>query len=633
MSKSYNANSITRLKGLEGVRIRPGVYVGDTDHRGYLHLVKEIFGNSIDEATNGYGDTIAIDITKDGEVTVFDTGRGIPTGPHKSDKTMDTLEILLTELHTGGKLKDTEKNYQTAIGSNGMGLAVVNALSTSMTVWTKLSGKWQCQSYSKGKPTSKVIAAKSVPSFNGKKWPHGTIVRFKPDSSIFEKGSKLKLADVRQWIENLSWFVFGPKKSKKDISGSPITIHMNLGGKSITIRRKSLADYASHVMKKKGMPALELPRLKPFVFSSKTCDVTYYPTAATESHLYSSVNSVETISGGTHVTALRKALTDTLAKFKKKRDTFSLDDFLLGSVLCCNVKMINTQFNSQSKEQLKSKIENQFEGLDKALEHWFRANKKSIIALMQRANELSSLNTNAALNRKLASALKVKKNGKNLLPAKLVGCTTKNRDERELFIVEGDSANGTGRKASDRRFQEILPLRGKIMNVVKDKNGKDIKSEAILDILKTIGWSPKTDFTKSRRVGKVYFLTDPDPDGSHISTLLAGLLYSVVPQIFIEGRVYNVEAPLYSGKTSNGTVYGSSVSDLVAKAGKSLKQNSVVRMKGWGEANSEDLKDIAFDLDKRKVKLISTEDASASRKAMFDMLGENAEARRTILGI
>jgi DNA gyrase subunit B len=632
--KEYNADSIVRLKGLEGVRVRPTMYIGDVDDRGLLHLVKEIIGNCIDEAMSGHGDIIAIKVDKKGMVTVFDQGRGIPTGPHKSDKKVDTLTIIATELHSGGKLKDTAENYSAGatIGTHGVGLAVVNALSTQMTIWTKSSGKWQQQEFSKGLPVSGVEKASKVPSFNKKPWSHGTIVQFQPDLSVFAKGAKLNLKDIYQWLSQLSWFVYGPKASKKDTHGTPITYSLDLNGKLFMIKRKSLEDYAFYTAKNKLKAAPLLPKLTPFVYSSKGCDVLYYPTESDASVLYAAVSAVETMAGGTHVTEFRKIFTGVLNRLRTKRQEFTIDDFLVGSITVCNVKMTDAAFAGQSKERLTSKIENQFVGLEEALLKWFKANKKAMAVLFARAVELNSMSNNAALNKKLAAALKTKKGGKLLMPTGLIGSTTKNRDEREMFILEGASAGGTAKKASDRKYQEIMLLRGKILNVVKGFE-KMTDSKVIVDVLKAVGFDPKVDFAKSRRVGKVYLLTDPDPDGSHISCLLMGLLYTVVPSLFNEGRMYDVDAPLYSYNDVKIRAYGSSLAELKTKVGKGFNIDRVVRMKGWGEAEPIQLNELAFNPKTRKVVQISTAKAAESKKAMMAILGEGSEFRKDLLGL
>lgn len=971
----YNADSITRVKGLGGIRLRPGMYVGDTDYRGLVHLVKEIVGNSIDEALNGYGRRIAISLDKSGTVTVFDEGRGIPTGPHKSDPKLDTLTIICTELHSGGKLKDAAKNYTAgaigcfvgatkiklldgrsvridrlakafektgkknwvyafnkesglsfvprkaygvfatrkatrltevvlsngekvlctpdhpfmtwdgsyiqaaklkpgqslravhfaidadgylthsgpkrlpskpvkqhmyrvnrtvaqaigmdidgldvahknarkkdnrpenlepmerkdhwwhdrevhgknsnwtektkkdrrrsrdamtrlneqvedlqeqaqlgryaqiaarayrdygvvtedtynasrpwcgpkfdlavvALGSernvlragkaylrqygnegktsngglgldyklqseyerspsynannhsvvsvrsfdtkkpvkvygmsvevdhnymldagvfvkntHGVGMAVVNALSTHMQVWSSSSGKWKTQTFSKGEAKSPVTNAGTIPKFAGKKWKSGTIVQFTPDLSIFEKGSKLQAEHVVSWLRNLSWFVYGPKKSKNDISGTPIRFEVD-AGKLISIQRNSLAEYGPYVAKKKKLEPL-VDKLKPFVFSSTGCDVLLYPTTGDQPMMYSSVSSVETMSGGTHVIALRKVLSECITSLKKKRQEFSLDDFLTGMVIVCNVKLVEASFAGQSKERLTTKVEDKFNGLKEAFLEWARRNKSSIQTLFDRAAELGKLSVSAALNRKLAASLKTKRNGKSLLPTKLLQSMTKNRDERDLFLVEGESAAGTAQLARDAKYQEVLPLRGKILNVVKD--GKGIgQSQVIIDILQTIGYDVKKPITQTRRVGRLFLLTDPDPDGSHISALLMGLLYSVVPDFFREGRVFDIAAPLYCYTTSKGKVYGNTLEDVQKQVGKGFDPRFVVRMKGWGEANPDELEEIAFNSKTRKVFRISTENAEASKKALLEMLGEGAEMRRKLLGL
>jgi DNA gyrase subunit B len=631
--KKYNADSITWLKGLEGVRKRPGMYIGGTDSEGLLHLVKEVVGNSIDEATNGHCDMIGI--AYDGDyVTVYDTGRGIPTGPHRMDKKRDTLTIIMTELHSGGKLQNTGDNYSTAIGTNGIGLAAVNALSIKMEVYTKHSGSWQMQSYSKGVPTSEVINTTKVPSFQGKKWTQGTVVRFKPDISVFEKGSKLNGKAIYEWVSKLSWFVSGPKKNKTDESGTPITFKFSLKGKDVEISRKGLSQYAKYTAAKvlKSEPLIE--NLKPFVFSGKGVDVVLYPTQSATTSLYASVNSVETKGGGTHVVALRKIISESFAKVSKKNAKYSLDELLAGMVLCCNVRMINTQYDSQSKYRLTSKITDQFDGLEAALTSWCKKNKSKVLQMIARATELSAQSIDAALLRKLTAAVKTKKGGKSTLPTELIASTgCKNRDERELFFVEGQSAGGSAKKASSRRFQEILLLRGKVLNVLKAKTERMSDSRMVVAILKSIGFDPKVEYSKSRRIGSVFLLTDPDPDGAHISCLLMGLLYTVVPDLFKEGRVFNVVAPLYVYTSATKKLFGSSLKEITQKVGKGFDSKNLTRLKGWGEAQPNELSTFAFDRKTRVVERISVANAKESYNTLQQMLGQGVEFRRTLLGL
>lgn len=511
---TYDASSIKHLKGAEAVRVQLSLYLGATDTDAITHLAKEVIGNSIDEAASGHGNKICVSI-KNNTVTVADFGRGIPVGPHPENKNIDTLELVATELHAGGKSSANNSGYEEGtLGVFGVGLAVVNAVSKDMQIWTFRNKKWWTQSYSKGVAISKVVKTfeNDVPKVFGHDKSCGTIVRFSPDFSAFDKGSKLDPKAIVDYITNLSWFVW-QKNSKGAFSPIKFTIKIN-NDTPIIIERKSFSDRFNEICSQKSVEPVVLET--PIEIRTKNYDCLLGWTSSPEDLHFAYTNSLYNPLGGTHIQAIKKELKKVIEPIALKKDNFNIDTFLSGAVLIVNVRIKAPKFSSQDKQKLITK-EVDVLATDQVLpefQKWAKKSKPSIKLLLERAKEIGNIIDDSKLKRTLASALKTKNTkGALVWPKGFVQSTTKNPEERELFILEGDSASGLAKQASNRYFQETYGVQGKIPNIIRD-DSKAFSNERIQGLLKVIGYDPKAkNPTDNLRVGKIILMTDADDDG------------------------------------------------------------------------------------------------------------------------
>lgn len=517
-SKNYDASSIEWLRGLEGIRRKPSMYIGTPDSNGVLHLFKEILGNSIDEAANGHGKHIAISI-ENNQITVFDNGRGIPNGPHPKHKGVDTLTILATEIHAGGKLSSDAGNYRTSTGTHGLGMSAVNALSSRFQVWSLNADNrpgMYTQTFEKGKPTSKVERAKpqDVPRVDKKtKWhKKGTIIQWTWDKSVFEKGSKLDVNALVEYVRQISYFVYGPNKGKNKQAPVKFTIHYK--GKTLNVERP-LETYVKNKIKDALKAKKQSPTIAhgPITSRGDVVDITLAWVDRFDHTMSSSANAVPTVQNGTHYKGATKAIYDAF-KASNKRADFRLQDIIAGTIGCLNISIASPAFDSQVKTKLVTKEAEKlaYDAVLPIMKKWISSNKKSASAIVQRATQLAKANDNSRLLRELNKVLKGDGRGKSPLPDKLTISTTRKPEERELSVVEGDAAGGSAKMASDRRWQEILPLRGKITNVMRGDDSKLTGSMAIVDLLKAIGYKPNKP-EGPLRVGSINVLSDADADG------------------------------------------------------------------------------------------------------------------------
>ena len=608
----YTAEAIEVLDDIQAVRKRPGMYVGSTGNRGFHHLLWEIVDNSIDEALAGYCTEIKVTLHKDGSASVEDNGRGIPVEEHPIFK-KPALEIVMTKLHAGGKF--SKKAYKVSGGLHGVGLSVVNALSEWLEVWVKRNGKIYYQKYERGRP---VTPLKVV----GEAKDAGTKIRFKPDSNIFEvKDFDYNL--IAERLRELSFLNRGLKiylidertgKFKEFYSKEGIIGFVNY----LNEGKKVISDIIYISGEKNGI----------------NFEVAFQFTEEDYETLLAFANNIHTVEGGTHVSGFRAGITRAINEYGKKNmkkfKSISGSDIREGLTAVINVKIPEPQFEGQTKTKLtntevKTVIESIVyrEFLRWLENHSSNANRiieKCLLAM--KAREMA----------KRAKELLKKKSEISLtLPGKLADCSSKNVEERELFIVEGESAGGSAKQARDRRFQAVLPIRGKIINVEKAGMLKALKNEEIKAIASAIGGGIGKDFDISKvRYGKIIIMTDADIDGAHIRTLLLTFFYRYMRSLIEAGMVYIALPPLYRVKKGDKVYYVYSDREL-KEILKKIGRAEVQRFKGLGEMNPKQLWETTMNPKTRKLVKITIEDALMAEKMFKILMGENAEERKEFI--
>ena len=648
MDNNYGAEAITVLEGLEAVRKRPGMYIGSTSARGLHHLVWEIVDNSVDEALAGICDKITVKILEGNIIEVSDNGRGIPVGMHKTGKS--TLEVVLTVLHAGGKFDND--NYKVSGGLHGVGVSVVNALSEWLEATVTRDGKIFRQTYQRGEPTSPVeeIGVADADA-------HGTVIRFKADDEIFEttvydysvlesrlkelaylnKGLKIELADERN-AENIKAEEFLFEGGIKDFLNEIIdeekivddVIYMADTMQIEEAKEVETVDEDGNTVKKQ--------RSAKFV----EVEIAMNYTTSQRETVYSFVNNINTHEGGTHVSGFRTALTRTIndiAKqmnlIKDKNGTFQGTDVREGLVCVISVKIPEPQFEGQTKTKLGNSevtgIVSNIVGsnLKFYLEDHPKAAEKIIekMAMSKRAREAA----------KKARELVLRKNTLEVgsLPGKLADCSSKDPAESEIFIVEGNSAGGSAKQARDRRFQAILPLRGKILNVEKSGVHKALENAEIRAMITAFGagFGEEMDL-KKLRYHKIVIMTDADVDGAHIRTLMLTFFYRHLRELINEGYIYIAQPPLYKIQAGKAIRYAYS-DDQMKQVTRVLegegRKYTIQRYKGLGEMNPEQLWETTLDPEVRTLLKVSMEDASYADKMFNILMGDKVEPRRKFI--
>lgn len=539
--KKYTAESIKVLKGLEAVRKRPAMYIGSTGPEGLHHLVYEVVDNSIDEALAGYCTEIDVLIHVDSAVTVIDNGRGIPVGMHKKEK-KPAAEVVMTTLHAGGKF-DT-KSYQVSGGLHGVGVSVVNALSENLDMEIKTTGGVYVQNYSRGKPTTKL---KKI----GTTKKTGTKITFTPDSEIFE-ATDFSFEILSQRLRELSFLNRGLKISITDERTDKNREFQYKGG---------IREFVEYLNQNKTVI-----NPKPIYFESNKDDLIVemaiqYNTSYAET-IFSFVNNINTTEGGTHLSGFKTALTRTINNYgnannliKDLKQNPSGDDTREGLCAVLSLKMKNPQFEGQTKTKLgNSDVRGIVESIvNEQLAIYFEENPSISKKIVTKILDAARAREAARKARELARRKTVLES--SALPGKLADCQEKDPAECEIFLVEGDSAGGSAKQARDRRFQAILPLKGKILNVEKARFDKVLKSEEIGIIISALGTGvEQADFSLEKlRYHRVIIMTDADVDGSHIRTLLMTFFYRQMPKLIEAGHLYIAQPPLYrisKGKSS-----------------------------------------------------------------------------------
>ena len=623
MSNNYQAENITVLEGLEAVRKRPGMYIGTTSERGLHHLVWEIVDNSIDEALAGYCDKIIVNVLPDNIIEVIDNGRGIPTGIHpKYGKS--ALEIVLTVLHAGGKFEND--NYKVSGGLHGVGVSVVNALSEWLEVEVNRDGKIWYQKYNRGIPVEPV---KTI----GETEVTGTKVTFKADYEIFETlVYSFETLDTR--LKELAYLNKGLRIILTDKRKSPeVVADLKFEG--------GIVDYIKDVEKD------NTPLIKEPIYMSGESDgivveaVMTYNTNQRES-VYSFVNNIHTHEGGTHVSGFRTALTRVIndvgkaqGLLKDKDGKLQGSDIREGLSAIVSIKIAQPQFEGQTKTKLGNSevtgIVSNIVGtqLKMFLEDTPGDTKVIIDKVLnsKRAREAAQKARELVLRK---SALEV-----GSLPGKLADCSSKNPDECEIYIVEGDSAGGSAKQGRDRRFQAILPLRGKILNVEKAGLHKALENAEIRAMITAFGAGMGENFDISKlRYGKIVLMTDADVDGAHIRTLLLTFFYRYMVELLHNGNVYIAQPPLYkitTGRTVQYAYDDKQLKLILDNLEGDNRKYALQRYKGLGEMNPEQLWETTMDPDARTFYQVKVDDAREADMIFDKLMGDKVEPRREFI--
>ncbi|MEG9429698.1 MAG: DNA topoisomerase (ATP-hydrolyzing) subunit B [Christensenellaceae bacterium] len=614
----YGEGQIQVLEGLDPVRKRPGMYIGSTDARGLHHLVQEIVDNSIDEALSGFCDTITVTVNGDGSCTVTDNGRGIPTDIHHTEK-VSAVEVVLTKLHAGGKFGGG--GYKISGGLHGVGLSVVNALSSWLVVEVYQKGKKFRQEYKRGIPQDRLAVV-------GDADITGTWVTFMPDPEIFEttefnydtiktrlrelaylnKGLTIKLADKRAEKEHEDTFYYE-------------------GG---------IAHFVEDLSRNKGA-IFEKPVYFDVFYGDTEIEIALQYTDTYNETIYAFANNINTEEGGTHLEGFKNALTRIINDAGKKVNAFkgdekvSSEDTREGLVAVVSVKLTDPQFEGQTKTKLgNSEIRNLVtkamnEHLGSFLEENPAKAKEILLKCLtaQRAREAARL---ARENTRRKGALE-----STTLPGKLADCSDKNPKFCEIFLVEGDSAGGSAKSGRDRRFQAILPLRGKILNVEKARLNHVLENEEIKSMITAFGAGIQDDFDESKlRYDRIICMTDADVDGSHIRILLLTFFFRFMRPLVEKGHVYIAQPPLYKATKNKVDKYLYSDKELqeyLAEVGKC----DVQRYKGLGEMDPEQLWDTTMNPETRTMLQVTMEDAVEANDTFNRLMGGDPELRREFI--
>ncbi|MHC1575790.1 MAG: DNA topoisomerase (ATP-hydrolyzing) subunit B [Methanosarcinaceae archaeon] len=618
--EEYDATHIQVLEGLEAVRKRPSMYIGSVDGRGLHHLVYEVVDNSIDEALAGFCDSIDVSINDDGSVTVQDNGRGIPVEPHPKYK-KSALEVVMTILHAGGKFD--KSNYKVSGGLHGVGVSVVNGLSEWTEIEIQRNGKTYYQRYERGVPTDDVLEI-------GKAEGTGTKCTFKPDNDIFET-TEFKYDTLISRLRELAFLNTG-------IRISIIDARTGEEQKDVFEYEGGIVSFVEYLNTNRN--ALhQIPIYFNREKDGTMVEIAIQYTDSYGEYVYSFANNINTHEGGTHLVGFKTALTRVANDYVRKNNIgkgdvrLSGDDIREGLTAIISVKLAEPQFEGQTKTKLgNSELKGIVDSLvTDGLSEFLEENPKIATTILQKALDAKRAREAAKKARELTrrkSALEV-----STLPGKLADCSEKDPSQCEVYLVEGDSAGGSAKMGRDRRFQAILPFRGKIINVEKARLSKILNNKEVLSLITAIGTGIGDDYNiENARYHKVIIMTDADVDGAHIRTLILTFFFRYMNPLIDAGYVYIAQPPLYMIKKGKKQYYTYSDSELKTKLNEiGEKGVSIQRYKGLGEMNPDQLWETTMNPDSRTILQVTMEDAVAAEEMFTVLMGDDVEPRRKFI--
>jgi len=633
LASGYTAANIQSLEGMEHVRMRPSMYIGDTGVRGLHHLVYEVVDNSIDEALAGHCDTIHVSINEDNSITVNDNGRGIPTDMHEKEK-VSALQVVMTKIGAGGKFD--KGSYKVSGGLHGVGVSCVNALSTHLHAIVYRDGKITEQEYSIGKP---LYAAREV----GPTDKRGTTVTFKPDASIFDI-TEYNRATLATRLRELSFLNKGIKLTltdKREIAedGAPIT--------ETFYSENGLEEFV------KFLDETRPPIIQKIIHMERTdgdipVEVAMVYNDSYNENIHSYVNNINTHEGGTHLSGFRRGLTTTLKNFAEKsglleklKIEISPDDFREGLTAVVSVKVAEPQFEGQTKTKLGNKeaVAPVSQVVSEMLEAYLEENPSDAKQIVQKVVLAAQARHAAKKAREMVQRKGV--GGGGGLPGKLADCAEKDPIKSELFLVEGDSAGGTAKQGRDRQFQAILPLRGKILNVEKAQQHKVFENEEIRNMYTALGVTIGTEEDSKAlnlaklRYHKIVIMCDADIDGSHIETLILTFYFRHMKELIERGHIYIATPPLYLVKKGNKATYAwnDEQRDAIIQEMKGATDSNVnvQRYKGLGEMNAEQLWETTMNPAYRTLRQVTIENAASCDHIFSMLMGDEVPPRRAFI--
>ncbi|CAG6393530.1 DNA gyrase (subunit B) [Actinacidiphila cocklensis] len=635
-SKSYDASAITVLEGLDAVRKRPGMYIGSTGERGLHHLVQEVVDNSVDEAMAGHADTIDVTILPDGGVRVVDNGRGIPVGMVASEG-KPAVEVVLTVLHAGGKFGGG--GYAVSGGLHGVGVSVVNALSTRVAVEVRTEGHRWTQDYKLGVPTAPLAKNEQVEET-------GTSVTFWADPDIFET-TEYSFETLSRRFQEMAFLNKGLRISLTDERAD----HVDEEGRPLSVSyhyEGGLVDYVTYLNSRKG--ELIHPTVIDIEAEDKerllSVEVAMQWNSQYSEGVYSFANTIHTHEGGTHEEGFRAALTSLVNKYarekkllREKDDNLNGEDIREGLTAIISVKLGEPQFEGQTKTKLGNTEAKTFvqKVVHEHLTDWLDRNPTEAADIIRKSIQAATARVAARKARDLTRRKGLLESAS--LPGKLSDCQSNDPTKCEIFIVEGDSAGGSAKSGRNPQYQAILPIRGKILNVEKARIDKILQNTEIQALISAFGTGVHEDFDIAKlRYHKIILMADADVDGQHINTLLLTFLFRFMRPLVEAGHVYLSRPPLYKikwGRDDFEYAYSDRERDALVELGKGngkrIREDSIQRFKGLGEMNAEELRVTTMDIDHRVLGQVTLDDAAQADDLFSVLMGEDVEARRSFI--